>query len=70
MSTVFGNSITSCGSKKNLRMIIEDESYDQVKTSILTVLAAIELCRVLSLIKKYISEQLSIISTGIKLAEK
>ena len=35
-------------------MVVVDESYDQVKTSILTVLAAIELCRVLSLIKKYI----------------
>lgn len=70
MSTVFGNSITSCESKENIRMIIEDESYDQVKTSILTLLAAIELCRVLSLIKKYINEQLSIISTGIKFAEK
>ena len=56
--------------KKNLRMIIADESYDQVKTSILTVLSAIELGRVLSLIKKSVNEQLSIISTGIKFAEK
>lgn len=56
--------------KKNLRMIVADESYDQVKTSILTVLSAIELGRVLSLIKKSVNEQLSIISTGIKCAEK
>lgn len=56
--------------KKNLRMIVADESYDQVKTSILTVLSAIELGRVLSLIKKSVNEQLSIISTGIKFAEK
>ena len=51
-------------------MIVADESYDQVKTSILTVLSAIELGRVLSLIKKSVNEQLSIISTGIKCAEK
>lgn len=56
--------------KKDLRMIVADESYDQVKTSILTVLSAIELGRVLSLIKKSVNEQLSIISTGIKFAEK
>lgn len=56
--------------KKNLRMIVADDSYDQVKTSILTVLSAIELGRVLSLIKKSVNEQLSIISTGIKFAEK
>lgn len=56
--------------KKNLRMIVADESYDQVKTSILTVLSAIELGRVLSLIKESVNEQLSIISTGIKFAEK
>lgn len=56
--------------KKNLRMIVADESYDQVKTSILTVVSAIELGRVLSLIKKSVNEQLSIISTGIKFAEK
>lgn len=55
--------------KKNLRMIVADESYDQVKTSILTVVSAIELGRVLSLIKKSVNEQLSIISTGIKFAE-
>ena len=56
--------------KNDLRMIVADESYDQVKTSILTVLSAIELGRVLSLIKKSVNEQLSIISTGIKFAEK
>ena len=56
--------------KKDLRMIVADESYDQVKTSILTVLSAIELGRVLSLIKKSVNDQLSIISTGIKFAEK
>lgn len=56
--------------KKNPRMIVADESYDQVKTSILTVLSAIELGRVLSLIKESVNEQLSIISTGIKFAEK
>lgn len=56
--------------KKNPRMIVADESYYQVKTSIRTVLAAIELGRVLSLIKKSVNEQLSIISTGIKFAEK
>ena len=56
--------------KKDLRMIVADESYDQVNTSILTVLSAIELGRVLSLIKKSVNEQLSIISTGIKFAEK
>ena len=49
---------------KTLRMIVGEESYDEVKTSILTVLAANELCRVLSLIKKYINERLLIISTG------
>ena len=45
-------------------MIVGDESYDEVKSSILTVLAANELRRVLSLIKKYINERLLIISTG------